>query len=78
MFIRAHKYTVQNAVRFFELHIDSVQTSCGFAVPLYEMTGERDTLAKWAENKGDDGIKEYWADRNRVSIDGKPTHIIEE
>ncbi|MBL8164024.1 MAG: pyridoxamine 5'-phosphate oxidase family protein, partial [Anaerolineae bacterium] len=34
--------------------IDRVQTSCGFAVPYYDYVGERDTLVRWAETKGDD------------------------
>ncbi len=62
--------------QFFEMSVDSVQTSCGFAVPRYELHSERDTLAKWAEGKGEDGIKDYWSDRNQTSIDGKPTEII--
>ncbi len=62
--------------QFFELKIDMAQTSCGFAVPLYDLHGERDTLAKWAANKGDEGIAQYWADRNQTSLDGKPTNIL--
>ena len=62
--------------QFFELNIDMVQTSCGFAVPLYEMQGERDTLRKWADNKGEAGIRDYWAEKNQVSLDGKPTNIV--
>ncbi|HWB92642.1 MAG TPA: pyridoxamine 5'-phosphate oxidase family protein [Puia sp.] len=53
--------------------IDRVQTSCGFAVPLYEYTGERDHAIKWAENKGPDGLIQYQQEKNRVSIDGLPT-----
>lgn len=63
------------ARQFFELEVDSVQTSCGFGVPQYEMDGERPTLAKWAENKGEAGIRQYWSDKNQSSIDGKPTGI---
>ena len=63
------------ARQFFELEVDSVQTSCGFGVPQYEMDAERPTLAKWAENKGEAGIRQYWSDKNRSSIDGKPTGI---
>ncbi len=62
--------------QFFEMQVESVQTSCGFAVPRYELQSERDTLKKWAEGKGDDGIREYWENRNQVSIDGRPTEII--
>ena len=33
-------------------------------------------LRNWAEKKGTDGIEEYWVNRNRVSIDGRTTGII--
>lgn len=59
------------------LKINKVQTSCGYAVPTAENFTERNTLVKWAENKGDDGIKQYWEDKNQVSIDGLPTEILE-
>jgi hypothetical protein len=59
------------------LHIDSVQTSCGYAVPLYSYEGERETLARWTEKKGENGIRQYWQDRNQTSIDGLPTHLLD-
>lgn len=55
--------------------IDKVQTSCGFAVPLYDYRGDRDTLDKWAQAKGEDGILDYWQEKNTRSIDGLPTSI---
>ena len=58
------------------LDIESVQTSCGFAVPRFEYKEERDTLNKWAEKKGPDGIAEYWAEKNQRSIDGLPTGLL--
>ena len=58
------------------LNIDSLQTSCGFAVPLYSYEGERDTLLRWAKKKGDEGIQQYWQDRNQTSIDGLPTQLL--
>jgi hypothetical protein len=58
------------------LHIDSVQTSCGYAVPLYSYEGERDTLERWAKKKGEDGIQKYWEERNQTSIDGLPTLLL--
>ncbi len=63
--------------QFFRLHIDSVQTSCGYAVPFYEMTGQRPTLQKWADNQGRDGVEAYWQQKNTTSIDGLPTGIAE-
>ena len=58
--------------QIFDMRIDSLQTSCGFGVPLYEYAGEREALRDWAERKGEEGIRAYWETRNNVSIDGKP------
>jgi hypothetical protein len=60
------------------LDIESVQTSCGYAVPLYDYRGERDTLMRWAEKKGPIGLLDYWRENNRVSIDGLPTGLLED
>ena len=58
------------------MEIDLVQTSCGFAVPNFEYLGDRDTLEKWAEKKGEQGIREYWQEKNSTSLDGLPTDIV--
>ncbi len=60
------------------LDIEAVQTSCGYAVPRYLYTGERDTLARWAEKKGAVGLLDYWREKNQVSIDGLPTALLED
>jgi hypothetical protein len=65
------------ARQIFDLAIDLVQTSCGFGVPFYNYVGERQQLNEWANKKGENGIRQYWADRNAVSLDGQPTHIVE-
>ncbi|MCA6596019.1 MAG: pyridoxamine 5'-phosphate oxidase family protein [Pseudanabaena sp. M158S2SP1A06QC] len=57
------------------VNVESVQTSCGFAVPFYEFQGDRSTLKEWAETKGEAGVYEYWQNKNRQSIDGLPTGI---
>ncbi|MGD8587554.1 MAG: pyridoxamine 5'-phosphate oxidase family protein [Chromatiales bacterium] len=57
------------------MEVDLVATSCGFGVPLFDYRGERDELREWAKKKGENGIKAYWQERNRVSLDGKPTGI---
>lgn len=61
--------------QLFDLTVDLVQTSCGMGVPLYEYAGDRDSLNQWAQKKGPEGIEAYWQEKNRVSIDGKPTHL---
>jgi len=60
------------------LKIESVQTSCGYAVPMYTFNGERDTLARWAEKKGVMGLLDYWREKNQVSIDGLPTALLDD
>ena len=60
------------------MDIESVQTSCGYAVPLMNPAGERDTLARWAEKKGPTGLLDYWRDKNRISIDGLTTGLLED
>ena len=57
------------------LHVESGQTSCGFAVPRYALEAERPTLVEWAENRGSDGIAAYQRERNALSIDGLPTGL---
>ena len=59
------------------MRLDGVQTSCGFAVPLMDQVGERDKLIDWAERRGDDGLAEYWAEKNSQSLDGIPGLAIE-
>ena len=53
--------------------IDLVQTSCGFGVPLFDYSGERDIHFEWAERKGAEGLTEYINQKNLVSLDGLPT-----
>lgn len=57
--------------------IHKVQTSCGFAVPYYQYTGERDQAHKWAAKKGADGLEEYKKEKNLISMDGLPTALAE-
>ncbi len=64
------------ARQIFDLTVELVQTSCGFGVPLMLYEGDRDQLAKWAEAKGEQGVEEYWEQRNQRSIDGLATHIL--
>lgn len=53
--------------------IDLVGTSCGYGVPLYEHTGERQIMFEWAEKKGAAGLSEYIQEKNLKSLDGLPT-----
>jgi len=73
----AHFDPLPGARQIFDLAIDLVQTSCGMGVPYLTDAGERPQLADWALKKGDAGLRQYWEDKNQLSIDNIPTHIIE-
>jgi len=75
---RAHFPDLPGERQIIVLQIESVQTSCGYAVPQYDYRGERETLARWAEKKGTLGLLEYWRDKNQRSIDGLATGLLEE
>ena len=66
----------EGARQIYDVAIDLVQTSCGFAVPFYDHAGPRDVLRDWTADKGRAGIDAYWRDRNQTTIDGAPTHIL--
>ena len=65
------------ARQVFDLSIEMVQKSCGYAVPEMDFKQDRTVLVDWAEKKGEDGIRDYWATRNTRTLDGVPTHIAE-
>ncbi|MCP5267339.1 MAG: pyridoxamine 5'-phosphate oxidase family protein [Burkholderiaceae bacterium] len=63
------------ARQVFRLRIDTVQTSCGFGVPLMQFEAQRDLLPKWTEQRGERGVVDYWREHNAASIDGLDTGI---
>ncbi|MDZ4700786.1 MAG: pyridoxamine 5'-phosphate oxidase family protein [Rhodothermales bacterium] len=64
---------LRGARQIVVLHIDSVQTSCGYAVPIMEYVRDRDTLVKWAGGQTDEELVAYRERKNTRSIDGLPT-----
>ncbi|MGI1680228.1 MAG: pyridoxamine 5'-phosphate oxidase family protein [Cellvibrionaceae bacterium] len=65
------------ARQIFEVDIEMVLTSCGYAVPYYEFKGERQTLVNWSVKKGREGVAEYWEEKNQKSLDDKDTGIFD-
>ena len=63
------------ARQIYDMTVDLVQTSCGFAVPLMTFDSDRELLDNWAERKGAEGVSEYWQEKNLSSIDGAPTKL---
>ena len=64
--------------QMMRLDFDLVKTSCGYGVPFYDYRGERDTMDRWAESKGEDGIAAYWREKNLESMDGLPTGLFDD
>jgi len=56
-----------------DIHV--TQTSCGYGVPFMDYVGERDTMERWADAKGADGLITYQCEKNAESIDGLPTPL---
>lgn len=52
--------------------VERISDSCGFGVPVMEVTQERDLLQLYAQKKGPDGMASYRAEKNSQSIDGLP------
>ena len=65
--------------QIFDVAIDLVQTSCGTGIPEFAFQKDRatDQLLPFYDDMGADGLKAYWAKKNTVSLDGKPTGIFE-
>jgi hypothetical protein len=76
--LRPHFPDLPGERQIILIDIDSVQTSCGYAVPLMQPAGERETLSRWAEKKGPTGLLDYWREKNRISIDGLPSGLLED
>ena len=52
--------------------LDRLSDSCGFGVPLMTYQEDRTELPAWAVRKGEEGLIEYQAQKNALSIDGLP------
>lgn len=63
------------ARQIFDVTIESVQTSCGYAVPFMEFQEDRKRLVEGAAKNGPEAIREYQQENNQVSIDGLPTGL---
>lgn len=66
--------TITGQRQIIVLDIESVQTSCGFGVPVYELKDERPALREWAEKKGEVELEQYRRSKNQTSIDGIPAY----
>ncbi|WP_425070457.1 pyridoxamine 5'-phosphate oxidase family protein [Sagittula sp. S175] len=74
--LNAHFAEDPGARQVYDMTVEMVQTSCGYAVPHFDYAGERPVLHDWAEKKGPEGIRAYWDEKNRTTIDGFPTDVL--
>ncbi|PPG67031.1 pyridoxamine 5'-phosphate oxidase family protein [Rathayibacter rathayi] len=54
------------------VELTRISDACGWGVPVMEAVGERDLLLPYVQKKGRDGMAEYRAEHNAVSIDELP------
>lgn len=73
--LAAHLPDLPGARQIIDVTVALVQSSCGYAVPFLDFRAERPTLKSWAEAKGEDGLRAYWAERNATTLNGQPTGI---
>ena len=66
------------ARQIVRLHIDLVQTSCGFGVPLFAFREDRPTLDRWASSRTEAELDAYRRQKNARSMDGLPTGLFAE
>lgn len=63
------------ARQVFDMTVEMVQSSCGYAVPLMDFVSDRSTLDQWSDNYGAQNMPTYWREKNQTTIDGHPTGI---
>jgi hypothetical protein len=51
------------------IDVERVSDSCGYGVPFMDFVEHRPTMDQWAQRKGVEGIRDYWSQKNRRSID---------
>lgn len=76
--LRPHFADVPGERQIIVLDIDSIMTTCGFAVPLYEFQGHREQLNEFVGKMGPERMDDYRRERNQTSIDGLPTFLFQD
>ena len=70
--LAAHFDILPGTRQIFDIKVDSIQTSCGWGVPLMDMKAERETLVKYHRQADPEAWVAKSAGRIK-SIDGLPT-----
>ncbi len=73
---RAAEFPAHRSARqIYDMTVDMVQTSCGYAVPFMDFVQDRETMQSWVDGKSDDDLRQYWRDKNTRTLDGHETGI---
>ncbi|ASC72903.1 hypothetical protein XM38_038630 [Halomicronema hongdechloris C2206] len=67
-----HFKRLPGARAVIRVRLSRISDSCGYGVPLYDFQGQRETLSKWAQKKGETRLATYRQQKNRTSLDGLP------
>jgi len=70
--LAAHFALLPGTRQIFDIAVESVQTSCGYGVPLMHLESERETLVKY-HRQADPAAWEAKTAGRTLSIDGLPT-----
>jgi predicted pyridoxine 5'-phosphate oxidase superfamily flavin-nucleotide-binding protein len=62
----------ESARAIIVVEVIRIADSCGYGVPLFKYEKDRDQLAAWARNRGQERLKTYRKEKNSHSIDGLP------
>ena len=78
--LASHFPKLAGSRQIYDVTVEAAQASCGSGVPFFEYKGPRGEteLEPFYAEMGEEGVKAYWAKKNRLSIDGRPTGIFEE
>jgi hypothetical protein len=76
--LRAYFRPLPGERQIIVLDIETIMTTCGFAVPLYEYQAQRELLPEFTCKMGEQRMDEYRRERNQKSIDGLPTYLFED
>jgi hypothetical protein len=68
---------LSGARQIIAFDIESCQTACGFGVPVMKLEKTRTTLTDTWAAKGEKATAAYRAKKNKLSIDGLPTGLVE-
>ncbi|BCU81819.1 pyridoxamine 5'-phosphate oxidase [Polycladomyces abyssicola] len=70
-----HFDLLPGARQIMYVNVQEVKTSCGYSVPVFSYSGERETLRRWASQKGEKGLQSYHQEKNSMSMDGIVTPL---